>query len=92
MIFPFAVVIIGVDLTSPDSPDADALFEAGCDDALLMSEGGVQRAVFDREAPSFAIPVASAITAIETAVPGARVVRIERLDSAGPRTSLPQSA
>ena len=92
MIFSFAVVITGVDLTSPDSQHADALFEAGCDDALLTSEGSVQRAVFDREAPSFAAAVASAINAIETAVPGARVIRIERLDSVGPQTPLPQSA
>jgi hypothetical protein len=66
VIHSFAVVIDGVDLASPESPDADALYEAGCDDALLVSDAGVQRAMFDREAPSFAEAVASAITAIET--------------------------
>ena len=91
MIHSFAVVIDGVDLTGPDSSHADALYEAGCDDALLTSSAGVQRAVFDREAPSFAAAVASAITAIETSIPGARVVAVERLDSANP-TPLPHSA
>ena len=92
MIHSFAVVVNGVDLTGPGSPHADALFEAGCDDALLTSDGGLQRLVFDREAPSFAAAVGSAITAIETAVPGACVVRIERLSSDGPLAELPNSA
>lgn len=85
VIHSFAVVIDGVDLTSPDSSDADALYEAGCDDALLTGSGssGVQRAVFDREAPSFAAAVASAITAIEGSVADARVVAVERLDPDG---------
>lgn len=91
MIHSFAVVIEGADLTSAASVDADALFEAGCDDALLISSNGVQQAVFDREAPTFADAVASAIDAIETSIPGARVVAVERLDPAGP-TSLPHSA
>jgi hypothetical protein len=91
MIHSFAVVIEGVDLTSPDSPDADALYEAGCDDALLTSSAGVQRAVFDREAPTFAAAVASAITAIESCIPGARVVAVERFGPAEP-APLPHSA
>ena len=86
----FAVVIDGVDLTSPDSPDADVLYEAGCDDALLTSSAGVQRAAFDREAPSFAAAVASAITAIESSIPGARVTAVERLAAAD--APLPHSA
>jgi hypothetical protein len=91
MIYSFAVTIDGADLTSPDSPHADALYEAGCDDALLTSSPGEQRAIFDWEAPSFATAVASAITAIETAIPGARVTAIERLGPAG-TASLPRSA
>jgi hypothetical protein len=92
MIHSFAVVISGVDLTSAESPHADALYDAGCDDALLTGEGGVQRAVFDREAPTFAAAVASAITAIESSIPGARVVRIERLPSPSAERPLPHSA
>ena len=91
MIHSFSVVIDGVDLTSPGSPDADALYEAGCDDAVLVSDAGVQRAIFDREAPSFAEAVASAITAIETSVPGAQVRAVERASPAG-TASLPHSA
>jgi hypothetical protein len=91
VIHSFAVVVTGADFTSPDGVHADALYEAGCDDALLTSESGVQRAIFDREAPSFAAAVASAITAIETAIPGARVTCVQRL---GPAEvpPLPQSA
>jgi len=91
VIHSFAVVIDGVDLTGPGSPDADALYEAGCDDALLTRSGSVQRAIFDREAPSFATAVASAITAVESAIPGARVVAVERLGPAG-AAPLPHSA
>jgi hypothetical protein len=86
----FAVVIDGVDLTSPDSPDADAFHEAGGDDALPASSAGVQRAVFDREAPGFAAAVASAITAVESGIPGARVTAAGRLDPAG--APVPHSA
>jgi hypothetical protein len=91
VIHSFAVVIEGVDLTGEDSSDADALYEAGCGDALLTSESGSQRAVFDREAPTFAAAVASAINAIETSIPGARVIAVERLDAASP-APLPHSA
>jgi len=91
VIYSFAVTIDGADLTSPDSPHPDALYEAGCDDALLTSSADEQRAIFDREAPSFADAVASAITAIETAIPGARVTAVERLDPASV-TSLRRSA
>lgn len=82
MIHSFAVVIEGVDLTDVHSTDADALYEAGCDDALLSSRAGVQEALFDREAPTFADAVASAIAAIES-LPGARVVSVVRVGPAG---------
>jgi hypothetical protein len=87
---PFAAVIDGADLTSPDSPDADALHEAGCDDALPASSAGLQRAIFDREAPNFAAAVASAITATEPSIPGARVTAAGRLDPA--EAPVPHSA
>lgn len=38
----------------------DAIFEAGCDDALLWSRGGVVYLNFDREAATFEDAVASA--------------------------------
>lgn len=36
MIHSFAMTIDGVDLTSPDSAGPDALYEAGCDDAVFQ--------------------------------------------------------
>jgi hypothetical protein len=75
MVHSFVVVVEGADFVGPD---ADVLYEAGCDDALLISERGLQKAIFDREAPSFAGAVKSAISAVETSIAGARVVAVER--------------
>lgn len=55
----------------------NALFEAGCGDALFSIVDGVQYAEFDRVAPSLDGAVSSAVAAIESAIPGVRVVRIE---------------
>jgi len=82
VVHSFTLVVDGVDLASPGSPAPDALYEAGCDDALLASHGAEQQIVFDRDASTFAAAVASAITAVETALPGARVMRIDRLSPA----------
>ena len=54
----------------------DELFDAGCDDATFGAVDGVAYADFDREAPSHAEAIASALAAVET-VPGLRVLRIE---------------
>jgi hypothetical protein len=55
----------------------DALFEAGCDDALVGSQHGNVFLDFDREASSFREAVLSAIAAVEGAGIGAQVVRVE---------------
>lgn len=55
----------------------DALYEAGCDDALLGTRNGVPFLDFDREAASLADAIRSAIRAVERAGLGARVVRVE---------------
>ncbi len=55
----------------------DALYEAGCDDALFGMRDGAQYGAFDREAASFSEALASAIHDVTAAVPGLRVVRIE---------------
>ena len=86
----FAVLIDGMDPTSPESPDADALCEVGCGDALLASSAGVQRAIFDREKPGFAAAVAGAITAVESGIPGALVTAAGRPRPAG--APVPHSA
>lgn len=76
----FTVTVEGADLLA--EAHLDALFEAGCDDASFGFCDGVQEAAFRRVAPSFAEAVASAIHAIESTVPGARVVAIVRDDAA----------
>lgn len=57
----------------------DAVFEAGCDDALVGCSNGVQFVDFDREAPSAGEAVRSAIIALE-GLPGVTVVRIAGAD------------
>lgn len=71
----FTLIVEGPDLQ--DDSYADALFEAGCDDATIGSVAGIQYLDFDREAESLADAVFEATEAIERAVPGARVVHLE---------------
>ena len=74
--YSFILLIRGADVLAEEH--ADALFEAGCGDALFGERGGrLQYADFDREADSFAHAVGSAIHAIESTVPGTKVVRVE---------------
>jgi hypothetical protein len=73
--FNFTLIVEGGDLLSESA--LEVLFEAGCTDATFGERDGVHYAEFDREAPSFASAVSSAIRAIEAAVPGARVTRLE---------------
>jgi len=75
-VFSFTLEIEGADVMTDAAQDA--LFEAGCDDATFGVSNGIQTAEFDREATEFAEAVASAIKAVEAAVPGARVVEIHR--------------
>ncbi len=73
--FTFTLVLSGVsELTDEIS---DALFEAGCGDALLGVRDGVVFLDFDREAPSLGEAVSSAIANVKAAGIGAGVVRIE---------------
>jgi hypothetical protein len=59
----------------------DALYEAGCDDALPSRCDGVVSMDFDRVAPSMRAAILSAIADIQKAGIGARVARVEE---AGP--------
>ncbi len=72
----FTLTIEGADILTDDA--VNALYEAGCDDATFGVSGGIQTGEFDREATDFAEAVASAIKAVETAVPGALVVDVHR--------------
>lgn len=74
--YRFTLVVEDADVLTDAAQDA--LFEAGCDDATFGSIDGVQTAEFDRQAGDFAEAVASAINAIETAVPGAKVTDLHR--------------
>lgn len=51
----------------PTDDELDALFVAGCDDAAFGTEHGLPVAEFDREAPTLADAIASAVRAVETA-------------------------
>ena len=72
--YSFTLVIEGTDLTPPDV--IDALYEAGCRDALFGSRGPIQLGEFDREASSLAEAVMGAIEQVESVRP-LRVVRVE---------------
>jgi hypothetical protein len=71
----FTLFVTGQDIL--DDETMDALFEAGCDDALLGERDGAQYAVFDREADTFSEALASAIHTLRSTVPELQVVRIE---------------
>jgi hypothetical protein len=70
----FTLVIAGADLSRADV--VDALFEAGCSDALFGARGAVQLGEFDRAASSFAQAVTSTIGQVESVRP-LRVLRVE---------------
>jgi hypothetical protein len=74
-VYSFSLILHGASELTPEI--ADALFEAGCDDALIGSRDGVLFADFDREAPSAAQAIASAIQQVESAGVGLTVVRVE---------------
>ena len=53
----------------------DALFEAGCDDALAARANGIQYVEFDREAATAGEAIGSAVRDVEK-VCGVKVVRV----------------
>jgi hypothetical protein len=73
--FTFTLILSGVSGLTEEV--ADALFEAGCDDALLGIRDGVVFLDFDREAPSLREAALSAIADVEGAGVGAAVTRVE---------------
>jgi hypothetical protein len=72
--YEFTLLVEGADVQTDKAQEA--LFEAGCDDSTIGVNAGVQHIHFDREATSLAEALVSAITAVEQAVPGVRVVRV----------------
>lgn len=67
----FTLIVDGPDLEEV----LDALFEAGCDDALVGSTDGILYLDFDREAESTESAILSAIADVES-VPGVKVIRL----------------
>lgn len=61
--YVFSVVLDRV----PTDDELDALFTAGCDDAAFSVEQGLSIGEFDREAPTAADAIASAVRNIEAA-------------------------
>lgn len=76
-LFNFILTLSGV--TSETTGIEDALYSAGCNDALICFYGKSVYLEFDREAPTLDLAIKSAITDIEGAPVGAKV---ESVDSA----------
>ncbi len=74
-LFNFTLTVSGINLDTDGHEDA--LFEAGCDDALLSYYGKSIYLEFEREAPSLKYAIASAIRDIEGAGIGARVESVD---------------
>lgn len=74
--FCFSVVLADVKEISTELEDA--VFEAGCDDALLACSGGVVHLDFSREGISYEAAVDSASRAIQAA--GYKVKSIRSFD------------
>ncbi len=72
-IHEFSVILAGV--TEITVEMADALYEAGCDDASPSSCGGVVTVDFDREADSLGDAIGSAVKHVERA--GFAVARVD---------------
>ena len=75
--YEFVLIVEGPDLQSDGL--VDAIFEAGCDDALVGCSNGVQFVDFEREAMTAAEAVRSAVAAVES-IPGVSVVRVADAD------------
>lgn len=74
-IYNFTLTVSGINLDTKGHEDA--LFRAGCDDALLSYYGKAIYLEFERDAPSLKQAVGSAIHDIESAGIGARVESVD---------------
>jgi hypothetical protein len=72
MKYEFSLILTQQEVTDED---ADKLFEAGCDDASILSRDGATRLQFDRHASNLVEALASAIQNVERA--GLAVARVE---------------
>lgn len=74
-VYNFTLTVSGITLDTEGHEDA--LFEAGCNDAMLSYYGKAIYLEFEREAPSLHQAIASAIHNIEDAGIGARVESVD---------------
>jgi hypothetical protein len=70
--YSFSVVLAGISELTPEI--ADALYEAGCDDAGVGTCDGILTVDFDREADSLGDAIGSAVKDVERA--GCAIARI----------------
>ncbi|MCU5774659.1 DNA-binding protein [Erwiniaceae bacterium BAC15a-03b] len=73
--YNFTLTVSGINLDTEGHEDA--LFEAGCDDAMLSYYGKAIYLEFERDAPSLKNAIATAIQDIEGAGIGARVESVD---------------
>jgi hypothetical protein len=74
-LYHFVLVLSG--LSEYDERIEDALFEAGCEDALLIFRDNIPYLDFDRQATNLEEAISSAIKEVDSANIGATVLRIE---------------
>ena len=72
MKYEFSLILSDIEVADED---ADKLYEAGCDDASILTRDGVTRIQFDRDAPNLDEALATAIQNVERA--GFAVARVE---------------
>ena len=73
--YNFILVLSG--LSESNDSIEDALFETGCDDALLIFRDDIPYLEFDRQATSLEKAISSAIFDVKSAAIGAKVLRVE---------------
>lgn len=73
-LYQFSLILDGVDEKTPGLEDA--LFEAGCDDALINFKNNAVYLDFDREAEDLERAIISAIKDIESANIGATIISV----------------
>jgi hypothetical protein len=73
--YSFAMVLSGI--SGPDDTVEDALFDAGCDDAILAFRNGVAYLEFDRRASSLESAILSAVKSVARAKHPIEVSHVE---------------
>lgn len=72
--YQFTLIIDGIDDKTPGLEDA--LFAAGCDDALINYKNGTVYLDFDREGEELEVVILSAIKDVESSNIGAKIVSV----------------